>query len=255
LDSRPSLYVVVPVLNEHENVPKLIHAFRTIQIEHEAKFRAQILMVDDGSTDGTAAKARNLASGINFLILSHERNLGPGYAFGTAFEYLSPHVHEQDVIATIEGDNTSRHELLGKMLRRLDEDYDVILASPYMYGGGITKTSSSRIFLSHAGNSFVKQMLGIRGILTMSSFYRVYRGSLIRKLQQVYGPRILERRGFESMIELLLKMICLNARISEVPMVLDTSRRAGRSKMKIVPTIAGYITLWKDKNRWKQMAR
>ncbi len=246
---------MVPVLNEYENVPKLIQAFLTIREEHGAKFRIQVLIVDDGSTDGTVNRAQGLGSGLDLLVLSHKRNLGPGHAFGTAFESLYDRIQEEDVIATMEGDNTSRHELLGKMLRRMSEDYDVVLASPYMCGGGITQTSSLRVFLSHAGNAFAKQMLGVRGILTMSSFYRLYRGKLIQKLQRAYGPRILERRGFESMIELLLKMIYLDASISEVAMLLDTSRRSGRSKMKIIPTITGYITLWKDKKRWKQMAR
>ena len=80
------------------------------------------------------------------------------------------------------------------------------------------------------------------------------RGDVLRKLQACYGEHIVERKGFESMVELLLKMIYLRVSISEVPMVLDTSRRIGKSKMRILSTICGYLMLWKDKRRWQQLA-
>ena len=134
--------------------------------------------------------------------------------------------------------------------RALREGQDLILASPYAYGGNLGDTNVFRMILSHFANSFVKKSLGIRGIHTMSSFYRVYKGSLIKKLQIRFGNRILERSGFESMVELLMKVISLDATISEVPLKLNTANRAGKSKMKIIKTSLGYISLWKDKSRW-----
>jgi dolichol-phosphate mannosyltransferase len=252
-DGAPSLFIVVPVLNEAPNLERLIAAFHQLNTEFGLYYELQFVMVDDGSTDETAQLAQKLAQGLHFVVLSHQVNMGPGHAFGTAFEYLASRLRERDWVVTIEGDNTSRHELLRQMLRRTEEGYEVILASPYMYGGGITKTSAWRVFLSHISNAFIKEALGIHGILTMSSFYRLYTGGVIKRLQAYYGPRIVERRGFESMIELLLKMIFLGVKISEVPMLLDTSRRVGKSKMKIMRTILGYLTIWKDRRRWQMM--
>ena len=84
----------------------------------------------------------------------------------------------------------------------------------------------------------------------MSSFFRLYRGSVIRKLQYYYGPAILEHPGFECMIELLLKMIFLKITISEVPMLLDASHRKGKSKMKILQTTYGYIQVYLRKKHY-----
>ena len=53
----------------------------------------------------------------------------------------------------------TRHELLRRMFHRAEEGYDVVLASPYMYGGGIVNTSPLRVFLSHVANAFVKELL------------------------------------------------------------------------------------------------
>jgi dolichol-phosphate mannosyltransferase len=136
----------------------------------------------------------------------------------------------------------------------MEEGFDVILASPYLYGGAIVHTSVFRIFLSSMANLFVKELLGIHGIFTVSSFYRMYRAPLLRKLQAVYGSRILERNGFECMTEMLMKMIYLHARISEIAMVLDTKLRVGKSHMKIQRTIFGYYALWKLHGKWQKMA-
>jgi dolichol-phosphate mannosyltransferase len=188
-------------------------------------------------------------------VLSSPTNRGPGNAFGMAFEHLATCLSASDWVVTLEGDNTSRRELLRTMFHRIGEGYDVILASPYMYGGGITNTSALRIFISHIANAFVKEFLGVHGIMTVSSFFRLYRGSVLLRLQDYYGQRIIERPGFECMIELLLKMMYLRTTISEVPMLLDTSVRAGKSKMKIMRTILGYIALARRLNAWQVAAR
>ncbi|MDP7097121.1 MAG: hypothetical protein QF511_01130, partial [Rhodospirillales bacterium] len=60
-----------------------------------------------------------------------------------------------------------------------------------------------------------------------------------------------ERAGFESMVEMLVKMVHLKMAISEVPMVLDTTLRAGKSKMKVMKTVIGYLSLYRLKGRWR----
>ena len=249
-----TFYIVVPVLNEAPNLERLVAAFRDLNGDLGKKYRLQFLLVDDGSTDGTADKARQLAQGLDLQALSHDRNYGPGRAFATAFEYLAPRLQEDDWVATMEGDNTSRHELLNQMFTRAAEGYDVILASPYCYGGGIQNTTGIRVLLSHFANAFLKECVGIHGIFTMSSFFRLFRGSALKRLQACYGPAIMERRGFEAVVEMLIKMILLKMTISEVAMVLDTSRRAGKSKMKVMRTIRSYLTLFLDRGRWVRQA-
>ena len=56
------------------------------------------------------------------------------------------------------------------------------------------------------------------------------------------------------MVEMLLKMVYLRTSISEVPMTLDTSLRAGKSKLKVLLTIWGYLRLWRDGHRWRAAA-
>jgi dolichol-phosphate mannosyltransferase len=214
----------------------------------------EIVLIDDGSQDETTKLANQPTAGLNVIVLRHEQNQGPGRAFGTGFRFISERFSDNDLVVTMEGDNTSRIELIRQMLHRMEEGFDVVLASPYIYGGRIEHTSTYRVFLSNMANLFVKDLLGIHGIFTVSSFYRLYTVALLKRLQMFYGAEIVERRGFECMTEMLMKMIYLDTRISEVAMVLNTKLRAGKSKMKIYKTILGYYALWRLQRKWKKMA-
>jgi dolichol-phosphate mannosyltransferase len=254
MEARCALHVLVPMLNEAANVPTLVASMRRMAAALPPHISVRFLVVDDGSTDGTGETVIRLSEGLDFTVLRHDQPLGPGRAFATLFAHLDRHVSSDDYVATMEGDNTSRLELLTAMFVRMREGYDVILASPYVYGGAIEHTTAWRVILSRVANVFVKEVLGLTGLATVSSFYRLYRGSVILRLQRCYGPGIIERAGFECMVELLLKMVYLRTSISEVPMTLDTALRAGTSKMNVLRTIAGYLSLRRASRRWQEAA-
>jgi dolichol-phosphate mannosyltransferase len=248
------LFVLIPVVNEAGNIPKLFGSLKSLCEELQDRFDVQIFLVDDGSQDNTSGVAKRAAreSGIRLEVLRHELNQGPGRAFGTGFSHLSSCLKNEDLVLTIEGDNTSRLELVEQMLTRLNEGFDVVFASPYMYGGQILNTSRYRIVLSSVANLFIKELLGVSGILTVSSFFRLYRAAALRRLQAVYGGEIVERRGFECMVEMTMKMMNLQMTISEVPLVLDSKARVGKSRMKIMRTIRGYLFLWVCRGKWRR---
>jgi glycosyltransferase involved in cell wall biosynthesis len=246
----------MPALNEAANIDRVFEDLAAARRQHEHHLDFRVVLVDDGSSDSTGERALEAAREreLKLSVLRHDVPEGPGGAFATAFQILPP-LDNSDFVLTLEADNTSRLELLDQMLQRSGEGYDAVFASPYAYGGGIVSTNAFRTALSHVANSFVKEFLGIRGLLTVSSFYRLYRGAAIRRLQDHYGPAILERPGFESMVELALKMTYLKMSISEVPMVLDAGRRVGKSKMRVTQTGLGYFALFKQKGAWKRAAR
>jgi dolichol-phosphate mannosyltransferase len=248
-----SLYIVVPVFNEAPNLARLFEGLRAADRE-ATDFDVHVVLVDDGSTDGTPELAREVGAGIDLTVLTQSTNRGPGHAFGTAFSHLSSLIRPDDIVVTMEGDNTSRTELIAAMLRRSEEGHDAVFASPYMYGGGILHTRATRVVLSHIANTFVKEFFGVHGLLTVSSFFRLYRGSSLRRLQECYGDRVLESAGFESMVELVMKMVYLGMSISELPMVLDSSRRAGSSKLNTRRTVIGYLSLYGRKRAWRERA-
>jgi dolichol-phosphate mannosyltransferase len=137
------------------------------------------------------------------------------------------------------------------MLHRMEEGYDVILASPYTYGGTILNTALHRRILSFFANLFLREILGLRGILTISIFFRLYKVSVLRGIQNRFEGKLIERQGFEGKVELLMKFVFQRTPISEVPLVLDTSNRVGRSKIKIIKTTLSLLALYFEKDRWR----
>lgn len=251
----PTIHFIVPVYNEALNIPNLLASFRALSERLAGRFTTAFVVVDDGSRDGTPDLLADGSGALTLTVLRSATNRGPGVAFARGFSHIAPVLADHDWVITMEGDNTSRYELVEQMLLRTLEGYDVVLASPYMYGGSIINTSFLRTFLSYGANVFMKELLEIRGIMTMSSFFRLYRGEVVRRLQGLYGPGIVERRGFDCMVELLMKMVYLQTSLSEVPMVLDTARRQGKSKMKVFRAMRDLLTLIRHKRRWKTLAR
>jgi dolichol-phosphate mannosyltransferase len=246
-----TLFVLVPVLDEASNIPRLLGNLARLAGDLRGEMECRAVFVDDGSADGTGDRIRREAGSLPVDVLRHETNLGPGRAFATGFRHLAPRLADSDWVATMEGDNTSKVDTLRQMLVRRREGFEVVLASPYMYGGGLSNTSLLRLVLSHGANSLIKELLGIHGILTMSSFFRLYSAPVLKRLQARYGDGILETPGFECMVELLAKLIEAGATISEVAMPLDGSQRLGKSKMRLLRTIRGYLRLFLVGRKWR----
>ena len=234
------IHVVVPVYDEAGNVEALAGQLRERLDPVGVPYR--LVVVDDGSTDGTADLFRRHVPGCT--ILSHGVNRGPGAAFRTGFLHVLASASPDDLVVTLEGDQTSDPRVLPRMLRRIqEEEDDIVLASCYLYGGGIRGTNLHRIGLSHVANGLMKKALGLSGLATLSSFYRVYRVSALAAMRDRYGDAFITCRGFECMVEVLYRAAQLRLRISEVPMVLDGSRRVGRSKMRVLRTSLAYLRL------------
>jgi dolichol-phosphate mannosyltransferase len=243
------LYLIIPVFNEEGNVGNLVESLRVAQCELLPEVDLQVVFVDDGSRDTTVSRIRAAGGGIDVTVLEHGTNKGPGAAFATGFAHCAAFLESQDWIVTMEGDNTSSLDTLKHMLIRRKEGYDVVLASPYLYGGGLANVKAHRAFLSFAANEMVKAMLGIRGIQSFSCFFRLHSAPIIGRLQDIYGPAIIESAGFECMVEMLAKLVRVGARISEVEMVMDWTKRRGASKMNVMKTIRGYFRLFALRKR------
>jgi len=240
-DAVRTLYFIVPVYNEAANIPKLL-----VQLSGAADavgFEKRFVFVDDGSDDGTAAVLNAAAATYPITVLPHSRNLGVAAAFNTGFAFLLKEMKNEDLIVSLEGDNTSDPEVLPRMVHAVGDGADIVLASCYHHNGSIVNVRWWRLLLSHIANGTMKTVFSLNAIATLSSFYRVYRAGTLKKVQDAFGEPILVSRGFECMIELLAKINYCGLRIDEVPMVLDGSKRIGRSKMKVLKTIFGYLTL------------
>lgn len=242
------LVVVIPAYNEERNIARLLRNLTSL--DHGAH-DARVIVVNDGSQDRTREVALSFAGDLDVEVVDHAANLGVGQAFRTGFGAALKHAGPDDIVVTIEADNTSDLAVLRAMLAQIRGGSDVSLASCYAPGGRVLHTTPGRLILSKAANLIVRWLLPVPDVHTYSSFYRAYRASALHRARQRYGERLIEEPGFVCMVEVLVKLHRLGLRITEVPMVLDGALRAGGSKMRIMWTIFGYSRFFvRDAVRW-----
>jgi dolichol-phosphate mannosyltransferase len=230
---------VVPAFNEEENLPRLLADLGRRRELFPAG--SALIVVDDGSEDGTAAVVEGYRGPLPLRLLRLEGNQGPGAAFRVGFAAALAAAPAEALVVTLEADTTSDLDALPRMLAEAAGGSDLVLAS--VHGGGrMTNVGPLRRLLSRAAGVVVRLALGLDA-RTVSSFFRVYRASILREAVAVHGERLIEEPGFACKAELLGKLAELGAGIVEVPVDLDGSRRMGPSKMRILPTLNGYRRL------------
>ena len=230
------IYILIPIFNEEQNITNLYNELEKYSFDEDYFF----VFSDDGSTDNTKNGIERHFSNDKTIVLGDGINRGPGAAFNVGFDWILEHSkNDKDRVVTIEADCTSDLEILPVMMTLNKLNFDLVLASVYSQGGGFDSTGLFRKFISSVANLLYRFAFNIK-VQTISSFYRVYSVSLLKKIKTKHSI-LIEENGFICMLEILIKAIHSEAKIIEVPMVLKSTKRLGKSKMKIVKTTMDYI--------------
>jgi dolichol-phosphate mannosyltransferase len=238
------IWVLIPVYNEAEGIPKMLKETRNA-IAAFGEFR--LVLVDDGSTDETRiAIQRELQE--NDQLISLEHNSGPGAAFLAGFEFILQNATSRDSVLSLEGDGTADLSSLSAMFESL-KNHDLVLASVYLNENGFSKTSFWRMGLSQLANGLSRWYLDLPQ-RTLTSFYRLWSLEILQKMQEKY-PRLIDEPGFICQVELLYKARLLNAKIVEIPTRVYSDRRIGKSKMKLVKTAISHLKFLIGSNKYK----
>jgi dolichol-phosphate mannosyltransferase len=233
----PSMFVI-PAYNEELNLPRL---FADLEARPSLfPYGSRIIIVDDGSQDRTAELITDYAGPLPIELLSMGENQGPGAAFRAGFAAALEHCPDDGFVVTLEADTTSDLDALPTMLERAAAGAELVLASWKMQN-----VSRRRRALSAAAGVVVRLALGVEA-KTVSSFFRVYRAGTLRSAIERYGDGFVRERGFACKAEILANLARLGARIEEVQVDLDWSRREGESKMPVFKTMLCY---------WRMLAR
>jgi len=230
---------VIPAYNEEANIPRLL-----ADLESRPDLWRDggwVILADDGSTDRTVEVARAHEGDLPVEVLVAERNGGPGKAFDRGFRRALTFAGEDELIVTLESDTTSDLDAVEAMLAAAREGADVVLASHHGTGE-LANVSAHRRFLSRAASSVIRRSGGLDAS-TVSSFFRVYRASVLQRGYQTYGENLIQERGFACKAEILIKLSRMGITVAEVPVILDWSKREGESKMKVLPTMGGYARM------------
>lgn len=231
------IFVLVPLYNEGDiciaNIKEIIG-----KIENH---NCEIVIIDDGSCDGSEVSLKNARFPYFVKIISHKKNLGLGKVFQSFFKYVFESIKEKDIVIITEGDGTCDVNLLNRMVEIIDSGVDVVIASRKCFGGKDISTVTVRKYLTTFSNIILRAALQFKHIKDITIFYRAYSGAILNKANKIFGKDLFWGEGFVINTDLLYKLKCINASICEIPHLYNRTRKVSKSKLKLCFTIYEYI--------------
>ena len=224
--------VIVPTYDEAENLGPIAARLRA------AVPAVHLLVVDDGSPDGTGAIADGLAASDDHVhVLHRSAKAGLGAAYIAGFGWAREHGY--DVVVEMDADGSHSPEQLPRLLAAL-EHADVVLGSRWVPGGEVVNWPRSREVLSRGGNAYTRVMLGLP-LRDATGGYRAYRRAVLDglPLHQVAS------QGYCFQVDLAWQAWRAGHEVVEVPITF-VERERGESKMSrsIVAEALWRVTWW-----------
>ena len=236
--------VVLPTYNERDNIGPFLRALRSVSDEID------VLVVDDGSPDGTASLARDLGEELGGVrVLERTSKDGLGSAYRSGFTQVLDEGY--DIVVSMDADLSHDPSVLPAMLASIDAGADVVIGSRYVDGGGTTDWPLRRRLLSRWGNAYTRRLLRLP-TRDCTSGYRAYRATALRSIE----PGTTTAEGYAFLTELVRRLGRQGFRIDETPIVFR-DRTHGRSKMsgRIIVESMFLVTRWGVRDRLPSRGR
>jgi dolichol-phosphate mannosyltransferase len=231
------VWIVLPAYNEAANLPALLAHLDALAAE-TYKLELHVLVVDDGSTDGTAAAASRAAGALPVEVIRNETNRGLAETFLRGMTKAAALAAPGDVVVCMDADNSHVPGQILRMIRGIHEGRDVVIASRYQPGAVVRGVPWSRRVLSRGMSVLFRIVCPIEGVRDYSCGYRAYRAEFLQGVLALLGERPLAEDGFACMVEMLLHLARNGAIFGEIPLVLRYDRKVGASKMEVGRTVA-----------------
>ncbi|MBU3702678.1 MAG: polyprenol monophosphomannose synthase [Acidimicrobiia bacterium] len=231
--------IVLPTYNEAENIVEVLERIA------EATPAADVLVVDDGSPDGTAdlAEAWGADNGGRVSVLRRGAKAGLGSAYRAGFAHGLANGYD----ALVEMDSDLQHDpaALPSLLSAVDAGADLAIGSRYVPGGHIPDWPRHREWLSRGGNRYASIVLGLQ-VRDATAGFRCYAASMLDRLDLEH----ITADGYGFQIEMAYNIARLGGRIVEVPITFN-DRERGTSKMssRIVVEALVLVTWWAVRDR------
>ncbi len=212
--------VIIPTYNEIENIEKICRAVLSLQESFE------VLVIDDGSPDGTASAVGQLQAGYEgrLHLMARSGKLGLGAAYIAGFKWALG--HDYDYIFEMDADFSHNPDDLPRLLAACTEGgADLSVGSRYSDGINVVNWPFGRILISYCASIYVRLVLGVR-IFDSTAGFVCYS----RKVLETIDLDDVRMKGYGFQIEMKYTAAKYGFKISEVP-VIFVNRKEGTSKM------------------------
>lgn len=231
------IIITLPAYNEEVALPPLLDAIA--QVRQTSLPELRVIVVDDGSVDDTARIVRRYAEANPWIeLVQHEHNQGLSQAIQTGFQAALKDASSDDVIVTLDADNTQPPEVIPNMIERVASGCDVVIASRFRPGAQVHGVPPLRRLYSRVMGILFQVIFPIRGVRDYSCGFRAYRVDVLRRAYAAYGDRFITERGFACMAEIMCQLGRLDGvTFGEVPFILRYDLKPTTTKMRVWRTI------------------
>jgi dolichol-phosphate mannosyltransferase len=235
--------ILLPAYNEEASLEKLLRKIQDVAEGQGWDYR--ILVCNDGSRDATGDILRRMQAFLPVETITHKINRGLGETIRDLFERAAEILEPDDIVVRLDCDDSHEPFHISEMIAKIDQGFDVVIASRFQPGGGQLGVSGYRAFVSLCANWFLRAVYRIPNLRDYSCGFRAYRGEMVRRAVETYGNDLIALKGlgFTCTIEKLLKFRLLGARFGEVPFVLRYDQKESSSKMIANLTTLGYLLM------------
>ena len=238
----PAMVVVlIPVLDEARNIGGVVRGVHAVL--ERAGEPCHLLVIDDGSRDGTGTVLRELATAHPLSVETFAENRGIGPVLRVGLPAALARSGDDGVVVVMEGDGSNDPAVLPAMLHRVRDGADVVIASRFTAGAGMPGFPLLRRLLSWSLLCLLHGAGMSRAVTDGSIFYRAYRGAALRRALEVGARRTTPSPGFAANTELLLDLLDLGARVAEVPLTYRYDVKRSGSKIRVGPETRDQLKL------------
>jgi dolichol-phosphate mannosyltransferase len=238
---RSRVLLALPAYNEEENIGSLLDRIDLAMVDCGQPY--EVIVVDDGSRDRTPEVLADCARRFPVTVLRHSENQGLGPTIRDALIAAARVAEPGDIVVTMDADESHTPGLIPRMVRMIQEGHDVVIASRYQRGARTCGVPQFRVGMSYCASWLFRALFPIRGVRDFTCGFRAYRAATLQRALAEYGDRFIQLSGFQSMVDILLKLRRLTVICGEVPMILRYDLKKGSSKMRVMRTARQTLAL------------
>ena len=235
--------IILPVYNEGKSIINLIE--NIFKIKNKLQKDCEIIICNDGGDDDLEYYLKKFNSEIKIHLLKNKYNRGLPETIRNLFEFCSTNYSSEDIIVRMDGDNTHDPKYILDMINKINEGYDVVIASRYRKNSINSDIPFKRRVLSNISSYIFRILFRIKNVKEYTCGYRAYRVSIIQKALKTFGNNFIQVKGlgFSCTLEKILKLNIINAKFTEIGFKLNYSKKFEKSKMIFSITMLGYLVL------------
>ena len=232
------IYILLPAYNEEKNLLKILEKIERL-VDRE-RLKITVVLIDDCSTDNSI-RFKNYKSNFRLLYKAHKKNSGLSIAMETGFKIINEIANDEDIVITLDSDNTHPIEIISGMFKEIKNSNDIVIASRFQKNSKVKGVTFFRLIMSYGAKYLFKLFYPFKNLNDYTCNFRAYKFYLIKKILKDKTFFKNEDFNIAAKIIIFLTNSYNSVNLKEIPFILGYDKKIGKSKMKIMKTI--FLTL------------